>query len=329
MCENDSDNERIVCEMNLGIADDNDLLGGMITPVVEEEEPVILEKLTVENVLGVLGSGLGLDVAKNHTGICIYRDGKVERYGFAVKDYDKDDYHADYRMRLDFKNKLKEIIQGMEFNYCIIEDVYGGENYDTVRKLIVLNTVIDELIFEGTVKVKEFYRWAEARWLKYFKKAHKCQKGLKSKIATQEILGVLGDSFYLENKDNPHKAQIFFEDKCDATAMLCGLAIFVSLGDTETKKAKRVTLKNIKMYYLEDDTDYLSVPDDRVRYDDWTAVDGEFDNLERKIIDEAETNPDTVLTMELPVAKLGRFGIEHHFTFYPSGKGVLIWYLKH
>ena len=315
--------------MNFGIeSDDFDIeLDSIEVPT--ESTTVSLEKPTTEGVLKVLGSGLGLDVAKNHTGVCIYRNGKIERYGFAVKDYDKTDYHADYRMRYEFKTKLKEIIQGMEFNYCIIEDVYGGENYDTVRKLLALNTVIDELIFEGSVKVKDFYRWAESRWLKYFKMIYQCRKGLKSKVATQEILEYLEDSFYMENKDNPHKLKIFFEDICDATAMLCGLAVFISSQEEDSKKEKKITMKDIKMYYLEDSLDYLSLSDDRVRYEDWLPINAEFKNLERKVLESAKANPDSVMSMELPVARLGRFGVEHNFTFYPSGEGVLIWYLKH
>ena len=291
---------------------------------------VDIEKPTVKTSLSVLGSGLGLDIAKNHSGVCIYKDGQVTQVGFELAKYDNSDSHGDYRMRLDLKNKLKSIIGGMEFDYIIVEDVFGGENYDTVRKLIVLQTVIDELIFEGTVKCKHFYRWLKTKWFKYFKEYFPSRKGLKSKIATQEILDYLEDSFYKANSSlsDREKEKIYFEDICDATAMLCGLALYISNGDNSEDKGKKVTLKDIKMYYIENEDDYLTLRDDKIRGEGWYAVPEEYTNLKEKVIMEAKENPNIVLRMDVPVSKLGRFGIENNFTFYPSGNGVLLWYLR-
>lgn len=299
-------------------------MGVFDTPEVDIEKP------TVRTSLSVLGSGLGLDIAKNHSGVCIYKDGQVTQVGFELAKYDNSDGHGDYRMRLDLKNKLKNIIGGMEFDYIIVEDVFGGENYDTVRKLIVLQTVIDELIFEGAVKCKYFYRWLKTKWFKYFKEYFPSRKGLKSKIATQEILDYLEDSFYKANSSlsDREKEKIYFEDICDATAMLCGLALYISKGDNSEDKGKKITLKDIKMYYIESEDDYLTLRDDKIRGEGWYAVPEEYTNLKEKIILEAKENPNIVLRMDLPVSKLGRFGIENNFTFYPSGNGVLLWYLR-
>ena len=289
-----------------------------------------VEKPTVKNALSILGSGLGLDIAKNHSGVCIYKDGDVKQIGFELSKYDNSDSHGDYRMRLDLKEHLKELIGGMEFNYIIVEDVYGGENYDTVRKLIVLQTVIDELIFEGTVKCNHFYRWLKTKWFKYFKEYYPARKGLKSKIATQEILNYLEDSFYLSNNtlSDREKEKIYFEDICDATAMLCGLALYISKGSEDEEVTDKITMKDIKMYYLEYEDDYLRLNDEKIRCEGWYGVTEEYTNLKEKILMEAKENPNIVLRMDLPVLKLGRFGVEHNFTFYPSGNGVLLWYLK-
>lgn len=289
-----------------------------------------VEKPTVKNALSILGSGLGLDIAKNHSGVCIYKDGEVKQIGFELSKYDNSDSHGDYRMRLDLKERLKELIGGMEFNYIIVEDVYGGENYDTVRKLIVLQTVIDELIFEGTVKCNHFYRWLKTKWFKYFKEYYPARKGLKSKIATQEILNYLEDSFYLSNNtlSDREKEKIYFEDICDATAMLCGLALYISKDSEDEEVADKITMKDIKMYYLEYEDDYLRLNDEKIRCEGWYGVTEEYTNLKEKILMEAKENPNIVLRMDLPVLKLGRFGVENNFTFYPSGNGVLLWYLK-
>lgn len=311
--------------MDFGIANDE------IDICSEDQESYNVDKVTVESALSVLGSGIGLDIAKNHTGVTIYVGGKVKRYGFALDEYDNSDYFGDYKMRLSLKNHLKEIVGGMEFNYCIVEDVYGGENYDTVRKLIVLNTVIDELIFEGTVKVTHFYRWLKTMWFKYFKLYYKTRKNIKSKIATQDILGYLEDEFYLQHRDleNHKKEEIFFEDICDSTAMLCGLALYVSLGEEKAEKKNKISMKNIKMTYIEYEEDYLAIDDDRMRTEAWVDVETCHKNLEDVMIQAVTDYPKFVLRMDLPVKYLGKFGIKYKLPFYPSGNGVLLWYLKH
>lgn len=306
--------------MNCGIVTDS---GRM------EEYTPIFNKPTVESILAPLGSGLGLDIAKNHTGICIYRDGIVTREGFALDEYDKKDPHAEYRMRLCLRDKLEVVVGGMQFNYCVIEDIYGGENFDTIRKLAALNTVIDELIFSDKVKVNNFFRWAEARWLKYAKTIYKCRTGLNSKVATQEILEYLEDSFYMEHKNDSAsvKKDIFFEDICDATGMLLGLSIYVSSNEISCEKEEDVTIKDIQMYYMNDGMSYADT-DSRVINEEWLEVQGDYRILERKVIESAKDNPTSVLCMRVPVSRLGKFGLDHGFTFFPDGEGVLVWYLK-
>lgn len=295
----------------------------------EEEYVPVFTKPSTESILAPLGSGLGLDIAKNHSGICIYRDGVVTQEGFELAEYDKNDYHAEYRMRLSLRDNLTKSIGGSEFNYCVIEDVYGGENFDTVRKLIALNTVIDEMIFSGTITVKNFYRWAESRWLKYAKMIYKCRVGLQSKVATQEILNYLEDSFYMKHKDlSPSgKKEIFFEDICDATGMLLGLSMYVTSCKEKEEAESDITIKDIQMYYIHDGVSYGNT-DAKVINEDWVNVQGNYRILEERVISSAKDNPNSVLCMEVPVSRLGKFGLDHKFTFFPDGEGVLVWYLK-
>ena len=288
-----------------------------------------VDTVTVEALLEGIPSGVGLDIAKNHSGVAVWEDGKLERHGFELIPYDKKDPHAEFRMRLDLKKHLSKILGGRYFNVIVIEDVYGGENFDTVRKLIALNTVIDELIFEGTVKVTKFYRWKEATWLKYFRKIYKVTGAPKAKIETQRILEYMCDSFYMENKDlsEADKKKIFFEDICDATAMLCSVAMY-RREDRSGDKYKNLGIKDIKMYYIEDEDYCVGVNDDRIRLEQHIYVDPSFRNLEKKIISEVIDNPDSVLCMDLPVSRLGSFGIKHNFCYYESGCGCLLFYRK-
>lgn len=285
--------------------------------------------ITTEEILKCLPSGVGLDIAKNHSGVAIWENGELHRYGFKLDEYDKEDPFAEYRMRLSLKEKLKGLLGGKHLHHCIIEDVYGGSNFDTVRKLIALNTVIDELIFEGTLTVNEFYRWKEAKWLKYFRKIYKVSGAPKAKIETQRILEYMNDSFYMSNKDLPEarKEDIFFEDICDATAMLCAVAMYTKRDKTEDEY-KKLSIKDIQMYYIEYEDYYLEVEDDRIRLEQYCYVDSNFRNLENKILSEVQAHPDEVICMDLPVSKLGTFGIKHKFKYYESGDGCLLFYRK-
>ena len=177
------------------------------------------EKPTVESLLKTIPSGIGLDIAKNHSGIFIWDNGKMEKYGFALDEYEKNDPFAEYKMRRQIKQKLSEIVRGRYFEHCIVEDVYAGENFDTVRKLLALNTVIDELIFERVLTINKFYRWNEPKWSKATRSIYKQRGRLKSKFETQGLLEYLEYDFLLEHKDakRAKKGEVVFEDICEAS----------------------------------------------------------------------------------------------------------------
>lgn len=288
----------------------------------------MVSSVSTETLLSGIKSGVGLDIAKNHSGVTIWDNGEIQRYGFELDTYDNSDPFAEYRMRLSLKEKLKDLLGGKHFQHCVIEDVYGGENFDTVRKLIALNTVIDELIFEGIVKVDSFYRWKEPVWLKYFRKIYKVKGSPKAKIETQRILEYMNDSFYMKNKDlsDSKKKEIFFEDICDSTAMLCAVVMY--LKEDKVEKDKQLSLKDIQMYYIEYEDYYLEIEDDRIRLEQYYYADPHFRNLENKILSEARNHPDEVICMDLPVSRLGTFGLKNKLSYFESGDGCLLWYRK-
>ena len=293
-------------------------------------EPIKIEKLSVESILSGISSGIGLDIAKNHTGVCIWEQGVVTTYGFMLSEYAKEDYHAEYKMRVEFKEKLKEIIKGKVFEYCIVEDVYGGTNFDTTRKLLALNTVIDELIFESSCKVEHFVRWNATKWLSYLRGIYKGKGKSKSKIETQAVLEYLGFEFYIKNKDlgEGEKEAIFFEDICDATAMLCSVALQIQKEKMGLEKKQRVTLKSVKMKYIESLDSICSCRDKRIREEVHIEVELNVRNIEKSILKEIENYPNSVLSAYLPVDKLGVFGIKNKLPFYESGEGYLLFYKK-
>lgn len=286
---------------------------------------ISFEKPTVENILSQVHTGLGLDISKNHTGVCLYERGTISTYGFSI-DYNKEDPYSEYRMRLDLRVKLEKILQGKHLDIIVVEDVYAGENFDTVRKLLALNTVIDELIVTGVVSCTTFLRLNEPQWLKHFRKIYKTKVRLKSKEETQEILSYLEFPFYIQNKSltSTKKKDIFFEDICDATAMLIGGVLSLSI---ETKPHK-IKLSNIKLEYLEHIGDTCFSKDKRIAKADPIKVDLDYNNIEDSILELVANNKANVLYGVLPTNKLGVFGLKHNFTFYESEEPVLIFYLK-
>ena len=287
------------------------------------------EKPTVESLLKTIPSGIGLDIAKNHSGIFIWDNGKMEQYGFALDEYEKNDPFAEYKMRRQFKQKLSEIVRGRYFEHCIIEDVYAGENFDTVRKLLALNTVIDELIFERVLTINKFYRWNEPKWSKATRIIYKQKGRLKSKFETQGLLEYLEYDFLLEHKDDKpaKKKEIFFEDICDATAMLLAVVANESMLVNVVNSAN-IKMSDIKMIYVEGIMDTYSIKDKRVNEEGFIGVDLDYRNLEKSIIAQVTQFPNDVLCALLPSSKLGVFGMKHNFKFFDSDEGYLLFYKK-
>lgn len=283
-------------------------------------------------------SGLGIDAAKNHTGLCIWNGTMVETVGFALDEIDQSDPHWEYKMRCDFKRKLASYIEGKYFQVVVIEDCYGGENFDTVRKLLAIQTVIDELLDEGRVTCGEFYRRRESEWLSDFRRIYKSQVGLKAKVATQEILEYLNFDFYMQYKNYPDKEKeakesglptktsFFFEDRCDATAQLLSVAIS-KLSITAPKETKP-KMRELQLVYLNGREPAMYTDCQRI-------IDGPIKDvvlnpkaLEKSILDCMEMYPDSVIRACLPVDKIGVFGAKHKFTFYDDGEGWLFCFRK-
>lgn len=289
----------------------------------------VLAKPTLVSMLKTIPSGLALDVAKNHTGVVHWDGSELHRYGFAIDEYDKTDPFAEYKMRRQFKAKLREIVLGLSVKYCVIEDVFGGENFDTVRKLLALQTVIDELIFEHVLFVDTFFRWNEPKWSALTRSIYKQRGRLKSKVETQGILEYLEDEFVLEHKadSESRKRELFYEDICDATGILLGVVAH-EIMQVNIARAPSLKLSQLKLYYMEDLEDTYGHRDRRVREEGFISVDLDYRALERSILLQAAQHPDDVLCALLPSSKLGVFGAKHGFTFYDSEESYLLFYVK-
>lgn len=272
--------------------------------------------VTIIDLLKQIPSGMGLDIAKNHTGVFIWDGESIHEYPIVVKEvYDKSDPFAEYRMRLDFKNQLKAVVEGKSFSRCIVENVYGGQNFDTVRKLLALNTVIDELIFEGACRVEKFFRWEEAKWLKYTRQLFKQKGKLNPKVEVQSILHVFGYDYQGDCA----------EDIMDAAGMLLGVIAYEMLQDNEVRTI--VKMSDVKMYYMQLPEDVYLIKDSKVQ-DGCISVELETRSIEKSILTCVAQHPQDVLVAPLPSEKLGSFGLKHKFQFYEDGDGYLVFYKK-
>lgn len=297
---------------------------------VDESANSVIKKESVESILSLFSSGISFDIAKNHTGVCIWDGTRVELLGFDIDySYDKDDYLAESKMRLWLKNKCYEIMKGKHFEVCQVEGVFGGENFDTSRKLIALNGVVAELILEEKVSVDYYYNLTQKEWAKDFRTIIKIGKGLNTKYETQEILKYLEFSYVLENESlsNKEKENIFYEDICDAVGMLCGLALRLKCKERNVKSSS-VRLSNVKMYFIEEMSDVYGLGDKVV--DSCEMVSSHFvsKDIQNEIVTCVSLNPNKVVSVCVNNSDLGTFGIRNGFEFFPQGYGYLIFYNK-
>ena len=294
---------------------------------------VVIQKPTVQLLLETIkGNALALDIAKNHTGICLWQNGVLKTIGFEISEYDNSDYHAEYKMRRKFKDKLIDLIKGIQFEYIVVEDVYGGENFDTVRKLLALQTVIDELIFDSVVTCEHFYRWKQPEWAKRARQIYKMGNKLKSKYETQGLLEYLEFSFYIQNKDltEPEKEKIFFEDICDACGMLMAV---VAEKHFNNDSSHPETLKNsdIVVKYVQDVNEPKGIRDERIKeaINKKTILRVELNtrSIEKSIYNKVLEHPDEIMYADVESKYLGQYGLKKKFTFYTEG-GCLIFYRR-
>lgn len=291
-------------------------------------QSISIEKPNMINLLKTLPSAIAFDIAKDHTGIAIWNGSSIERYGFLLESYDKYDVHCHYRMRRELKNKIKEIIQGRHFEYCMVEDLFGGPNYETLRILCELNTVPDELLFEGIFTTNTFFRWKEPEWTALARKIYKQANKLQVKYETQQLLEYLEYDFVLENKDRrPGELKdIFYEDICDASAMLIAIVSSVNF-KVEKTKTRQHKLSEVKLNYIED-FDEIEFLKDKNKLLDYELVEIDTKNIEQSILAHINKHPSKVFCASLPPKKLGVFGLQHKFEFYESNQGYLFFYLK-
>lgn len=248
------------------------------------------ETPTERNLVPTSGYYLGLDISKTGTGVTLYSNGIKEQWAFSVE-CDTKSPHWEVLMRRSLSSKLKEIVEGIQFDAIIIEDVFQGENPDTTRKLLALNTAIDELILDSVTSAKDFARVSNKTWKRWLSVVDSMglAKGYNDKVKVQMYMEMLG----IKPDTSPN-----FQDKLDSNGMILGYLLNASLEKQRTS-VKKVSFSDLKFAYLLDTSelnfDYEeTIGKTRVFTDEvkWTKD---------KVIKEISDNPTVVVITSSPV----------------------------
>lgn len=305
---------------------------GVGTDDIEAKELPSIERVTVESLLKGLGTSLALDISKNSTGISFWKDNElhVSNYHIPVE-YTEEDPFCEIKMRLDFKKHLTEMFSGESFDTIIVEDVYGGDDFTTVRKLLALNTVIDELVVEGTISVEHFYRQGNQTWKSNMRSIYKAGKGLKDKFEIEQVALFLGFGYALEHRSdtNAQKAKEGYQDILDATMMLCSVSALRNT-NIKTKNSSRLKKSALEFDFVEilDELDYS---DNKV-YTLYPYIEIDRPNkratIENVFLDRFNMHDEydeCILALKVDAGDVGLFGIEHNI---PPIKGYVLAYKK-
>lgn len=297
------------------------------TTIEEDTKQVSFSALSEDNIIPRSGVFLGLDISKDSTGVCLYKDGEKTTANISIDNYDKNDYHAEAKARIGLQKDLLEFFAVMgdikSFDFIIIEDVFEGINPATTRLLYALNTAIDELILWGRVGCKEFARVSNQTWKMWLCAADNSGgdlKGLNDKVKVQRVLEQLGIHEYGNGA----------QDRLDATGMLLGYFVQKSMNGgksaAEKKNNIRVQFSDIE-YAFEEDEDLIRIAalgdNDCIT----TVVIEDSKMSKKKMIDYLSSNLGVVFITSKPIM-LGMLSKELGLQLLPGQGGYFGFWLK-
>ena len=295
---------------------------------VEEQSKPLFDKVSVLSLLSQIKSGVSLDISKRSTGVALWENGELKNYRVWIDlDYDKSNPYSEAKMRLEFKGYLVELLGGKELEVAVVENVFGGDNFDTVRKLLALNTVLDELALTGVVKVGRMFKLDNQTWKSWLRKLHKVGKAPTDKYEIEQIMLSLGFEFALEhcNDKQSVKDEIGYQDILDATGQLCALSLMLN-SNVKADKPRSLGMRNIEVDYIEDivELDYM---DDDI-YSKFPIKDVSLTStIEKTILETVSLGEDYIYAMEVDRRMLGTFGVKHSIP-YGDDTCVLLFFKK-
>lgn len=155
-----------------------------------------IEKLNYKEFLKYEPTFLSLDISVRSTGWVLSID---ENITWGTKSLKAED---ELGRRLEFRAFLIDLIGSKHIPVVMVEDVYGGVNFKTVKGLIQLNTIVDDLKADKLILVDDIKRIDNKKWKMYLKQAANYKLGTKKndKEMVKGCLNKLG--FDLEAKQD-------------------------------------------------------------------------------------------------------------------------------
>lgn len=307
---------------------------GFDTAPVESVESASVEKAGVLEILSYFGSAISIDTSKSSTGVCLWSGSDYTLIDIHLtEEHVPNDALSEVRMRNEYKKKLGALVRGKHFEFAVQEDVFGGLNFSTTRTLITLNTVFDELVLEGVCTVGEYIKMPNTQWKKYMRLITKISGCPEDKKEIRETLRHLEFDFLLENENlsEEEKKNIGFQDKCDATAMLCAMAIMKSQG-VEKKKSKKLTMAKLNFFSIEDpiELDYIDdIVIENLPVKEVSLGRLDIDKRVLQVVNDVnEEDYEGAYMMKIPSYRLKHFKSKIEIPYYDSGFGYLVFYDK-
>lgn len=285
---------------------------------------ITLEKPTVETVLkSVMKSGLGLDISKKSTGITIYEDGKVETYQCVIE-FDNDSVLKYELMRQAMETDFCSLFEGKHFEVIAIEDTIESINYETLRVLILLNSVIDKMIYEGKVTCDYFRRIGNSVWKKYFRTLRPLTKKHENdKVEIENICVELGFQLAVDYKDEKKslKEKLGIQDQLDSLGCLIGVGLERTAKGGTVSKTKQRLVRKVELFYSKKDVAK------KYSLDDLTVINpkGNLLAYTKSYLKDLDGNSQ-FNKFYFETDSLGTLGVEHGISDNPNGMNYVVVY---
>ena len=321
--------------MNLGVSTlESPTSFGVATEdgiVQTQEDDFKIEKVTVNSLLKTFKSAVTLDISKRSTGLGVWDGKEYTKYQITMDTvYDKTDALSEAKIRKEFKEYLTEILGGKHFELLVVENVFGGENFDTVRILLALNTVADELILDGVFTADTVKKVDNKSWKMCLRKVYKVKGKPTDKYEIEEIMKHLEFDFALENCNlsDSQKEEIGYQDILDCTGLLCAMAISKVM-NIKIKSGKHIKMSSIEIlsFDCEEDLDFCEMSVIRKFPIKRVSLQG---SVEKTILNTVNDSPteDIIFEVEVPNEKLGSFVSRFNIPFSDYGTVIILFFRK-
>lgn len=171
---------------------------------------------------------MSFDISVHSTGWCKWDSGILTFGSFGLAS------RGDLERRMEFREKVIELIGTDNYQFISIEDVIGGCNFETTKSLIQLNTIIDDLNYWGIIKSDRIDRISNTVWKKRLR----------------ELVGGNGVSAYIGDVKEEIKRNLntlgFYQDGVQDIYDAVGIAVGDILGRSLLKSGVKPTKGKLK-----------------------------------------------------------------------------------